>query len=115
MMFGSLMKPATAYEVDTEGRTRAEKYWMYGPETDGDTAFWDELAEAWGVDTDAALLQRCGNCDYFDNRVSVLKALNAPAGTGFCTKFDFLCAEEKSCQMWCCDNDYELNNDPEEY
>lgn len=106
MKMMGIMTPATGYEVDPDGRDRAVKYWMYGPEQDNDTQFWEDIADSWGMEVEAAQLQRCSNCDYYDNRVSVLKTFDAPVGTGFCTKFDFLCAEDKTCQMWCCDNDY---------
>jgi len=43
---------------------------------------------------------RCGNCEYFDNRMQTLKALNIESGTGACTKFKFVCSQEKSCQGW---------------
>ena len=43
---------------------------------------------------------RCANCEYYDNRVSVLKALDGDSGQGFCKKFEFLCSDEASCQAW---------------
>ena len=80
-------------EVDPKNRDRAEKHWMYG-------ATAKELAEAWDKPVKVAELKTCGNCQYFDNRARTLKSLKAKAGLGACTKFNFLCSQEKSCQAW---------------
>ena len=82
-------------EVDSKNRERAETYWMYG-----DSA--EELGKAWDKDTETAALKTCGNCDYFDNRARTLKSLNIESGLGACSKFKFVCSQEKSCQAWDC-------------
>jgi len=82
-------------EVDPKNRDRAEKYWMYG-------ATAEELGKAWNKDADIAALKTCGNCEYFDNRARTLKALNIESGLGACTKFEFVCSQEKACQGWDC-------------
>jgi hypothetical protein len=91
-MMMSLMIGETP-EVDPKNRDRAEKYWMYGY-----TA--EELGKAWDKPTKMAKLKTCGNCEYFDNRMQTLKALKIESGTGACTKFKFVCSQEKACQGW---------------
>ena len=82
-------------EVDPKNRDRAETYWMYG-----DSA--EELGKAWDKDTEPAALKTCGKCDYFDTRARTLKSLNIESGLGACSKFKFVCSQEKSCQAWDC-------------
>ena len=62
----------------------------------------EELGKAWNKDADIAALKTCSNCDYFDNRARTLKSLNIESGLGACTKFEFVCSQEKSCQGWDC-------------
>jgi hypothetical protein len=88
-----LMMPESM-EVSKEGKQRAIDYWMYGDDK------FEELAEAWGKEVEDAELMRCANCEYYDNRVTVLKALDGDSGQGFCKKFEFLCSDEASCQAW---------------
>ena len=93
-MMMSLMIGETP-EVDPKNRDRAEKYWMYG-------ATEEELGKAWDKPTKMAKLKTCGNCEYFDNRMQTLKALKIESGLGACSKFKFVCSQEKSCQGWDC-------------
>lgn len=95
MMLGMSLMLGEAPEVDPKNRDRAEKYWMYGASA-------AELGEAWGKSADMASLKTCANCEYFDNRMQTLKALNIESGTGACTKFKFVCSQEKACQGWDC-------------
>ena len=81
-------------EVSAEGKQRAIDYWLYGDDR------WSDLAAAWGKDLSDAELRTCANCEYYDNRVSVLKALDGESGQGFCKKFEFLCSDAASCQAW---------------
>lgn len=101
MMMG-LMLGGEIPEVDAKNKARAEEYWMYG-------ATPAELAKAWDKPVAIAELKKCANCEYFDNRVRVLKALNAESGMGACKKFKFLCSQEAACQAWDCADDYGMN------
>ena len=94
-------------EVSPKNKTRAEKYWMYG-------ATPEELAKAWDKPVAIAELKKCGNCEYFDNRVQTLKALKLESGMGACKKFQFACSQEAACQGWDCpdwEKDYEVEED----
>lgn len=94
MMYG-LMLGGEVPEVDPKNKLRAEEYWMYGSSA-------EELAKAWDKPLEYAKLKTCANCEYFNNRARVLKALNAEAGQGACMKFHFMCSQEASCQAWEC-------------
>jgi hypothetical protein len=106
MMVGMSLMLGESPEVDPKNRDRAEKYWMYGASA-------AELGEAWNKPADVAALKTCGNCEYFDNRMQTLKALNIESGTGACTKFKFVCSQEKSCQGW--DSPDKHNMEQEDY
>tara|TARA_B110000858_G_C17448641_1_gene313163 strand:+ start:82 stop:396 length:315 start_codon:yes stop_codon:yes gene_type:complete len=93
MMLGMSLMLGEPPEVDPKNRDRAEEYWMYGAST-------EELGKAWDNPTDMSALKTCGNCEYFDNRARTLKALKIESGLGACTKFKFVCSQEKACQAW---------------
>ena len=93
MIVSTSLMLGEAPEVDPKNRDRAEKYWMYGASA-------AELGEAWDKPEDMAALKTCGNCEYFNNSAHTLKALNIEAGLGACSKFKFVCSQEKSCQGW---------------
>ncbi len=85
----------TTYEISDKNKKRAEEYWMYGASP-------AELAKAWNKPVEIAELKRCGNCEYFDNSVKVLKAHKLESGQGVCKKFLFACGQEAACQAWDC-------------
>lgn len=93
MMMGVSLMVGEPPEVDPKNRERAETYWMYGKSA-------EELGKAWDKDTDVAALKTCGNCCHFDNRIQTLKALSLESGLGACSKFKFVCSQEKACQAW---------------
>jgi hypothetical protein len=90
MMIGSKVP-----EVSDKNRKRAEEFWLYGAST-------KELAKAWDKPVSIAELKTCSNCEYFDNRARTLKAIKASPDQGACTKFNFVCSQEKACQAWDC-------------
>lgn len=88
-------------EVSPKNKDRAVKFWMYG-ETP------ENLAKAWDKPVAIAELKKCGNCEYFDNRVQTLKSLKLESGMGACRKFKFACSQDAACQAWdCMDNELE--------
>lgn len=82
-------------EISEDNRKRAEEFWMYGASP-------AELAKAWGEAVAIAELQQCGNCEYFCNKLHILKALKLSAGQGVCKKFYFACSQDNACQAWEC-------------
>jgi hypothetical protein len=105
MMMGIGLMVGEPPEVDPKNRKRAEKYWMYGASS-------QELGKAWNKDVDVAVLKTCGNCCNFDNRIQTLKSLNLESGLGACSRFNFVCSQEKSCQGWGTkDNSMDVDNE----
>lgn len=93
---------------------RLVEYWHLGPEKGSDepganTGYWKELAKVWGVAESEARRKLCANCEYFNDSPKMLKALEAipysdvdktGGGRGFCSKFDFICHNLRTCQAW---------------
>ena len=103
-MMGMMIGAADVFEVSNENKKRAEEYWMYGAPV-------SDLANAWGKPIAMAELKTCGNCEYFDNRARVLKALKGQPDQGACRKFKFMCSQEASCQAWDCQESYMEDDD----
>lgn len=104
MMEVGLMVGGEIPEVSDENKKRAEEYWMYGASA-------EELAKAWGKDVEVAKLKTCANCEYFNNKARVLKALGAEPGMGACMKFNFMCSQEATCQGWDCPSHMDMDDD----
>lgn len=92
-MMGFMIKES--YEISDKNRKRAEEYWLYGASP-------EELAKAWDKPVAIAELKKCSNCEYFDNKISTLKAHDLDTGMGVCKKFLFACSEAQACQAWDC-------------
>jgi hypothetical protein len=88
--------------------------WMLGPEKpsnerEANTEYWRALGKAMQVDEAEARRRRCSNCEYYDNSTLTQakmdkipwNAWDVDAGfRGYCTKFDFICHDLRSCQAW---------------
>lgn len=86
--------------------------WMLGPEVPSNepTAnkpYWLALGKAMQVDEKEARRRRCSNCEYYDNSTMTQAKMeriprnewDTGAGfRGYCTKFDFICHDLRSCQ-----------------
>lgn len=81
------------------------------PEANGD--YWAKMGEIWQVDASEARHRLCANCEYYDNSAAMQALMDAVpldafdkdgGGRGFCTKFDFICHNLRTCQAWedCC-------------
>ena len=95
------------YELSPKNKKRAEEYWMYGKPA-------SELAKAWDKPMAIAELKKCGNCEYFDNKVQTLKSHKLESGMGVCKKFLFACSQEAACQAWDCpdwEKEFEKDDD----
>lgn len=71
--------------------------------------YWAGLAKAMQVDEKEARRRTCGNCEYYNNTTMKRAQMEAipfnefdrSAGfRGYCTKFDFVCHDLRSCQAW---------------
>lgn len=88
--------------------------WMLGPEKPSNERevnpeYWRALGKAMQVDETEARRRRCSNCEYYDNSTLTQakmdkipwNAWDVDAGfRGYCTKFDFICHDLRSCQAW---------------
>lgn len=88
--------------------------WMLGPEKPSNERgankpYWMALAKAMQVEEAEARRRRCSNCEYYDNstyKQALMERIprndwDTDAGfRGYCTKFDFICHDLRSCQAW---------------
>jgi hypothetical protein len=87
---------------------------MYGPlnPAEPNEEYWAELAGEWGVDSDEARKQTCGNCAMFNISASMKDCIAQGVGSdrfdqvdaagelGYCEAFDFKCASARTCRAW---------------
>ena len=88
--------------------------WYLGPEEpssdpDANGDFWAAYADIMNVEEVEARRMFCANCEYFDNSVHMMEKMEAipynqmdvnAGGRGYCTKFDFICHNLRTCQAW---------------
>jgi hypothetical protein len=88
--------------------------WNLGPEkTSPDMVsnkpYWSKMAKVWDIPERDARHQMCANCEYFDNTPETMQLMDAipltsfdmdGGGRGYCTKFDFICHNLRTCQAW---------------
>lgn len=93
---------------------KAKANWNLGPEkTSPDMVsnkpYWSKMAKVWDIPERDARHQMCANCEYFDNTPEAMKLMDAipltsfdmdGGGRGYCTKFDFICHNLRTCQAW---------------
>tara|TARA_R110000868_G_scaffold77809_2_gene222567 strand:+ start:84 stop:482 length:399 start_codon:yes stop_codon:yes gene_type:complete len=113
LMLPKLEKVPSAKENKDTTSWLAE-YWNLGPEVGSDRPgsnkeYWAEMAKVWNTEEDKARRQLCANCEYFSDTPRVLKSLEAVpynemdatgGGRGFCSRFDFICHNLRTCQAW---------------
>ena len=88
--------------------------WLLGPknpsnERDANPEYWIALGKAMQVDEAEARRRRCSLCEYYDNSTMTQAKMDkipwnswdVDAGfRGYCTKFDFICHDLRSCQAF---------------
>jgi len=109
--------PMRAFITPAENRKNTKmviEQWMLGPEVPSaepgaNKPYWMKIAKAWQVDEAEARRRRCSNCSYYDNSTMKQALMDSiprnqwdkDAGfRGYCTKFDFICHDFRSCQAW---------------
>jgi hypothetical protein len=111
--------PATQdISINLAHRKDAIEKAYYGPlnPAEPNTAYWEHLAEEWGVDIESAKKQRCGNCAVFivtpkmkdciasgltgADRQDEFDKIDAAGELGYCEAFDFKCAAKRTCRAW---------------
>lgn len=88
--------------------------WELGPEKasvdpKANGAYWQKMADIWEIDEAQARRQLCANCEYFNNTPDMQEKMESipldqfdrdGGGRGYCTKFDFICHNLRTCQAW---------------
>lgn len=109
----SLPEMPTARE-NTKTMKRLQKEWNLGPEKTSvdpkdNKPYWNKMAAVWGISEKEARRQLCANCEYFEDDPKWMEAMEAiplnefdidGGGRGFCTKFNFICHNLRTCQAW---------------
>lgn len=88
--------------------------WKLGPEVPSEKPgenkeYWTKMADAWSTSEAEARRQVCSNCEYFNNTVEMMEAMDSipfnkfdegAGGRGYCHKFEFICHNLRSCMAW---------------
>jgi hypothetical protein len=109
--------PATQdIAINLKNRKNAIDTAMYGPlnPAEPNEEYWSKLGDEWGVSTEEAKKQRCGNCAVFIQTPSMkacieggltdnadeFDAIDEAGELGYCEIFDFKCASARTCRAW---------------
>ena len=106
----------TAEESLTEKSNKANRdnvvaNWNLGPEetTSDNKDYWRKMAKVWSITPAEARRQLCANCEYFNNTPEAMEMMDVVpedqydadgGGRGYCTKFEFICHNLRTCQAW---------------
>jgi len=109
--------PATQdIALNLKNRKNAIDTAMYGPlnPAEPNEEYWTALGSEWGVDSETAKKQTCGNCAVFIQTPEMLScietgltdnsdefdSIDAAGELGYCEAFDFKCASARTCRAW---------------
>lgn len=109
--------PATQdIALNLKNRKNAIDTAMYGPlnPAESNEKYWAAIGSEWGVDSETAKKQRCGNCAVFIKTPEMLScikegltessdefdSIDAAGELGYCEAFDFKCASARTCRAW---------------
>lgn len=91
-----------------------KEYWRLGPEvasiqpTENKT-YWEMMALAWNIPVKEARRRLCANCEYYNNTPEAQEEMESipfnkydldGGGRGYCTEFNFICHNLRTCQGW---------------
>lgn len=113
----SACPPATQdIALNLKNRKNAIDTAMYGPlnPAEPNEEYWTALGSEWGVDSETAKQQTCGNCAVFIQTPEMLScieagltdnadefdSIDAVGELGYCEAFDFKCASARTCRAW---------------
>lgn len=99
---------------NVRNRDNVIRNWGLGPEKasvdpKANGAYWQKMADLWDLDEKQARRQLCANCEYFNNTPAMQEQMEAipldkfdmdGGGRGYCTKFDFICHNLRTCKAW---------------
>ena len=107
------MNIATGSEND-KALKYVKEYWRLGPEvasiqpTENKT-YWEMMALAWNIQVKEARRRLCANCEYYNNTPEAQAEMESiplnkydldGGGRGYCTEFNFICHNLRTCQGW---------------
>ena len=107
------MNIATGSEND-KALKYVKEYWRLGPEvasiqpTENKT-YWEMMALAWNIQVKEARRRLCANCEYYNNTPEAQEEMESipfnkydldGGGRGYCTEFNFICHNLRTCQGW---------------
>lgn len=108
-----IMNITTGSEND-KAMKYVKEYWRLGPEvasiqpTENKT-YWEMMALAWNIPVEEARRRLCANCEYYNNTPEAQAEMESipfnkydldGGGRGYCTEFDFICHNLRTCQGW---------------
>ena len=108
---GESDEPLTSAKKNAETRQFLMDNWMLGPEkTKGKNAdYWRALSVVWRISPDQAKRNLCANCEYFNDSPDMLAKMDVVpqdkfdadgGGRGWCSKWDFICHNLRTCKAW---------------
>ena len=118
----------TTDEENAANRDKVSMNLNLGPEVasvdpEANQEYWQKMATFWDVSEDVARRQLCANCEYFDNAVEMQAQMEQitldkfdldGGGRGYCTKFDFICHNLRTCMAFE-PKAYQMPDDEERY
>lgn len=107
-------EPFITAKENIKNRNMVARDWSLGPEKasvdpKANKPYWSKMGRIWGIPEAEARRQLCANCEYFNNTPEMqakmedipLDAFDVDGGgRGYCTKFDFICHNLRTCQAW---------------
>lgn len=103
--------PLITKEQNAETRTFLMEKWMFGPEKTkaNNSEYWRDISVYWRTSPDQAKRNLCANCEYFNDSPDMLAKMEVVpedkydrdgGGRGWCSKWDFICHNLRTCKAW---------------
>ena len=104
-------EPMITAKENAKTRDFLIKNWMLGPDKTGlpNSEYWRELANVWRIAPVQAKRNLCANCEYFNDSPDTLAKMESVpedrfdrdgGGRGWCSKWDFICLNLRTCKAW---------------
>ena len=104
-------EPMISAEENAKTRDFLIKNWMLGPDRTNqpNTDYWRKISVTWRISPDQARRNLCANCEYFNDSPDTLAKMESVpedrfdkdgGGRGWCSKWDFICHNLRTCQAW---------------
>lgn len=98
-------------EENAKTRDFLMENWNLGPEKTNqpNMDYWRKLSKVWRIAPEQAKRNLCANCEYFNDSPDMLAKMESipedkfdkdGGGRGWCSKWDFICHNLRTCQAW---------------